>query len=80
MLPIPNTEIQPNDVFVTCCRQSVLKRILFRTNIRRNNSAEYSAETDVAKLAHYSSSEENSFSAEHSDFYRIFGHLTEYLI
>ena len=47
---------------------AVLKRILFRTNIRRNNLAEYSAETDVAKLAHYSSSEEYSFSAEHSDF------------
>ena len=29
---------------------SVLKGILFRTNIRRNSLAEYSAETDVAKL------------------------------
>ena len=30
-------------------RLPVLKRIMFRTNIRRNSSAEYSAETDVAK-------------------------------
>ena len=49
--------------------RAVLKRILFRTNIRRNSSAEYSAETDVAKLAHYSSYEEYSF------FGRTFGFL-----
>ena len=30
---------------------AVLKRILFRTNIRRNSSAKYSAETDVSKIA-----------------------------
>ena len=28
----------------------VLKRIMFRTNIRRNSSDEYSAETDVSKI------------------------------
>ena len=50
----------------------VLKRILFRTNIPRNSSAEYSAETDVAKLAHYSSYEEYSF------FGRTFGFFAEY--
>ena len=58
----------------------MLKRILFRTNIRRNSSAEYSAETDVAKLVHYSSYEEYSFLAESSVFGRIFGHFTYYLV
>ena len=47
----------------------VLKRILFRTNIRPNSLAEYSAETDVAKLAH------NSKISEYSVFGRIFGNL-----
>ena len=54
--------------------RSVLKRILFRTNIRRNSSAEYSAETDVAKLAH------NSVISEYSVFGRIFGNLAEYSV
>ena len=34
------------------CFRAVLKRILFRANIRRNSSAEYSAETDVEKFEH----------------------------
>ena len=58
--------------------RAVLKRILFRTNIRRNSSGEYLAETNVAKLAHYSSYEEYLFLAEHSVFCQIFGHFTEY--
>ena len=33
--------------------EAVLKRILFRTNIRRNSSAEYSAETDISKFEKY---------------------------
>ena len=52
----------------------MLKRILFRTNVRPNSSAEYSAETDVAKLAH------NSAISEYSVFGRIFGNLAEYSV
>ena len=54
----------------------MLKQILFRTNICRNSSAE----TDVAKVAHYSSYEEYSFLAEPPVFCQIFGHFTLYLV
>ena len=58
---------------------SVLKLILFRINIRRNSSAEYSAETDIAKLAHYSSCKEYSFLTEHSVNWPNIRYFAEYL-